>query len=370
MSVEAVLICLLSTCLLVGNPVSCDFLSMANIVSRQYSRILLRCIALLLIPLVCLDLKLGQVNISWQDLLHVLWSGDAHSGLLSQVIWQLRLPHVLSVLLAGFTLSASGAVMQGLFRNPLADPALLGVATGGQCFIVMGWLLGLGSWWALSLWVPIAALFGGLLSVFMLYQLSLRIRYVGIGGLLLAGVALSTFFAALCSILILQLDNMSLRQLLLWSFGGVVQTDWHLLGIAVLLAGIGFFILTFQAKRLDILSLGEQEARYAGVNLSGLKRQCIIGVALLVAAAVTLVGPIAFIGLIVPHVVRLVRGPAHRPLIWSSGVLGAAILILTDCLSRAQITTTLLPLGILVAAYGAPLFIVLLLKHAKVRAVC
>jgi len=331
----------------------------------KYKYIKSKCIVLLPIFLALYNIKVGKIVISWYDIIHILFFHKFNNHLLYQIIWKLRIPHTLAILISGFSLSISGSVMQGLFRNPLSDPSLLGVSSGSQFFIVICWILGAGSLWEFSLWMPLSSLIGGMLSILLLFYLSKYISLFNISKLLLLGIILNMGISACSSIFILQLTNMQLQELFIWNMGGIIQKNWHLLGISGLMTVISFIILTSQSSKLDLLILGEIDAIYSGVDIYKLKRNAMIGIALSMSASVSLIGPIVFIGLIVPHIMRIISGSLHKKLIWHSGLAGSSLLLLTDNISRSFFKNFYLPLGIIISLYGVPIFLFIMFRYNK-----
>lgn len=338
---------------------------MCQLLLSQYNRIAKWCIAVAIVALFLVDLRLGAYTLSTQQVADILLHGPtSHQSLAQQVIWQLRLPHVTAVVLIGSAFALAGAVMQGLFRNPLADPTLLGVSTGAQLALLLVWLV----WPVLQSWLlitPFFAFIGGIMSMAILYLLAHHVRYSGFGGLLLAGVALSAFFAAVSALLLLHLNTDQLRSALFWGFGGVIQTNWWVLLVGFVLIICGALLLRRQADAFDVLSMGEQDAQATGVNLVVLKRHTVVGVAILIAPAVAIAGPIAFVGLIVPHIVRMLFGPMHKRLMWYCVAVGMLLMLLTDILCRLPIWHQILPMGVVTALYGAPFFIWLLYRQQR-----
>lgn len=319
-----------------------------------------------LVIFVCiLGVVLGAVNLPFEQLLRaVLGEADAQTQL---ILTQIRLPRVILALSIGVILALSGAVTQGLFRNPLADPSLIGVTAGasaGASIVIV--LLSQIQWavWGLSL-VSLGAFFGGLLAVLFVYRLATGINGTSVATMLLAGIAITFLTGSFSSLLEFFADDEMLRQISLWRMGGLDAADYPRALLASLQAVVLCVVLPRYAQALNALLLGESEARHLGVDIHRIKLGLIIWVALAVGVAVALAGTIAFVGLVVPHMVRLMVGPDHRYLIPLSALGGGFILVVADLLSRIIIAPTELPVGILTAAIGAPIFISLLRhRHA------
>ncbi|NNL56600.1 MAG: iron ABC transporter permease [Pseudomonadales bacterium] len=292
------------------------------------------------------------------------------------IVQQLRLPRVLLAACIGALLAVSGAVMQGLFRNPLADPSLIGVTAGAiagaSLVIVFGSALAASELWpALASWlnagqvaglslVSLGAFIGGALTVWLVYQLASTSAGTSVSTMLLAGIAITALAGSLSSLLEFYADNAMLRRISVWRMGGLDGAGYHGLLFAALCLALVLAVLPRYARALNLLLLGESEARHLGINVERLKLSLVLIVALAVGVSVALAGSIAFIGLIVPHIVRLLIGPDHRALLPLAALVGAILLVLADCLARTLIAPAELPLGVITALLGAPFFISLL----------
>jgi len=292
------------------------------------------------------------------------------------IVQQLRLPRVLLAACIGALLAVSGAVMQGLFRNPLADPSLIGVTAGAiagaSLVIVTGSALAASNVWpgfeawlnagqfaGLSL-VSLGAFTGGALTVWLVYRLATSPTGTSVSTMLLAGIAITALAGSLTSLLEFFADNAMLRRISVWRMGGLDGAGYRSLLLAGSCLALLLAILPRYARALNLLLLGESEARHLGVDVERLKLSLVLAVALAVGVSVALAGSIAFIGLIVPHLVRLLTGPDHRSLLPLAALAGGLLLVLADCLSRTLIAPAELPVGIITALLGAPFFISLL----------
>ena len=274
----------------------------------------------------------------------------------SAIIFKIRLPHTALVILTGAGLAGSGAAYQGLFRNPLADPYLIGVASGAG----LGAVFALSANWPDNLFglytVPIAAFAGAALTVFLVYNLS-RIGYdAPITTLILAGVALSSFATALTSFLMLR-SNDEMRRALGWLLGGSILSGWNpvLAVLPYILLGLGILLMSGHA--LNVLQFGEEQAQQLGLHVERTKLILIFAASLTTAAAVAFSGIIGFIGLIVPHLVRILWGTDYRQLVPLSIIGGSTALLLADVLARVALAPQTLPVGIVTALAGAPFFL-------------
>jgi iron complex transport system permease protein len=324
----------------------------------------------LLLPLSMLAaISLGTVNIglgaSLRALLDTL-SGNG-SGQAAVIIGEIRLPRVLLAALVGAILASSGAAMQGLFRNPLADPSLIGVTAGaslGASFAIVGAGGLMAGWFGLSL-VSAGAFVGGLLAVILVYRLATSSNGTSVATMLLAGIAITALAGAVGNILEFYSSNDTLRRISLWRMGGLDGASYERLAIAGLIAVLVTSTLPRFATALDALLLGESEARHLGIDVERCTRRLVIIVAVGVGASVALACTIAFVGLIVPHMVRMLSGPSHGPLLRNSALAGAVLLVLADLLARVLLAPTELPVGIVTAVIGVPFFIVLLRQRGQ-----
>jgi len=275
------------------------------------------------------------------------------------IVTELRLLSIVSVLISGAALGLSGAVMQSLLRNPLADPSLLGISSSAGLGVVIAALC----FGITQVWIPtIAALTGSLIGVILLYALSRHWTSGGSLKLILAGIALNALLNALSLFLISIADTHILQSVFFWSLGGTSGIHWTTTGLAAILTLIGSILLYRQASALNVLCLGECDAQSTGVDVRVLRILCVIGVAVSISASVILTGPVAFVGLMVPHVLRAWVGPNPQKLIPVSGLGGAALLLFAYWLSRQFQTVSDIPLGVVTALLGAPFFLGLLWK--------
>jgi iron complex transport system permease protein len=273
------------------------------------------------------------------------------------VVLGLRLPRVALGFLVGGVLAVSGAALQALVRNPLADPWLLGLSGGASLGAVLAVVAGLASAWAL----PAAAFAGALLAIVVVYRLALVAGGVlDARVLLLGGVVTGAFAGALTSGLLAVTDAGGARSAMLWLLGGLGGAGWTGVLVLAVYAAPALAVLAREARALDLLALGEEPALHLGVDVARTRRRVYLAASLLAAAAVAAAGIIGFVGLAVPHALRLVRGQAHRALLPASFVLGGAFLVAADALARSVLAPMEVPVGVLTALVGVPLFAVLL----------
>ncbi|WP_176481693.1 iron ABC transporter permease [Pseudomonas sp. HAR-UPW-AIA-41] len=320
-----------------------------------------------------LSLALGPVSLPLLDTLEALLrlsglSAEQVPGQAELIIGQIRLPRTLLGLSVGAVLALCGVAMQGLFRNPLADPGLVGVSSGaalGAALVIvgsatLGW--GLGPLWLQPYLLSLAAFAGGLGVTAVVYRLGRRDGQTSVAAMLLAGVALSALAGALIGLFTYLADDATLRSLTFWNMGSLNGASYARLW-PLLLVGVGVAIwLPRRATALNALLLGESETRHLGFEVERLKRELVLCTALGVGAAVAAAGLIGFIGLVVPHLLRLLVGPDHRILLPASAMAGAALLLLADLLARLLLAPAELPIGIITALLGAPFFLYLLVK--------
>jgi iron complex transport system permease protein len=329
------------------------------------------CLMTLLLIATILAAAIGSAGIPLHRLAAVLGLAPADPANISRdqlILWSIRLPRIAVAAMVGGMLAASGAVMQGLFRNPLADPALVGVSGGAALAaattIVVSDKFLQASAFAIPFEVlPVMALFGALIATALLYRLATREGRTSIAVFLLGGLAIAALANAAIGLLVFLADDRQLRDITFWMLGSLSGATW-----AKAAAILPFFLaavaaLPLIARGLDLLVLGEAEAYHSGIHVQRLKMFSILLIATAVGAAVAVSGVIGFVGIVVPHLLRLVVGPAHRMLLPASVILGAALMVGADILSRTLAAPAELPIGIVTAVVGAPFFLALLLRQ-------
>jgi iron complex transport system permease protein len=284
------------------------------------------------------------------------------------IIQDIRLPRIILGALVGASLAVSGAVMQGLFRNPLADPGLIGVSAGAGLGAIVVIVLGgtvLGPVLALFgiYTLPLAAFVGGLVTTLILYRVATRRGQTSIATMLLAGIALAAMTGAFSGVLIYLADDRQLRDLTFWGLGSLGGATWQKVAAAGPIIALALAAAPFLARGLNALALGEATAGHLGVPVQRLKNVAIVGVSAAVGASVAVSGGIGFVGIVVPHLLRLSIGPDNRYLLPASALLGASTLILADAVSRTIVSPAELPIGIVTAAVGGPFFLWILLRR-------
>lgn len=320
---------------------------------------------ILLLPLSLLALCIGTEPSSISDALHALLGKANNTEQL--IIRDIRLPRLLLALLVGAMLASCGTASQGLFRNPLADPSLIGVSAGASmgaslCIVFAAAVFDIP---ASFLLIAISAFLGGALASFLVYRLSLGDYGTSVAMMLLAGIAVSALAGAISSFSEFYSDNEQLRRISIWQMGNLSGSSSMQRWAMFVLLGIVLFLLQINAKKLNALLLGESEARHLGVNVDGLKLLVVFLVAAGLGLSVALAGIISFIGLVVPHIMRLLVGPDLRFLIINSALGGALLLLMADTLARTVVLPTELPVGVLTALLGAPFFLILLRNNRQ-----
>ena len=284
------------------------------------------------------------------------------------ILQGIRLPRVAMGIMIGASLAVSGAVMQGLFRNPLADPGIVGVSAGAGLGAVTVIVLG-GTFLspfmdALGTYaLPLAAFAGALAVTMLLYRVATRQGRTSVATMLLAGIALNAFAGALTGILVFLADDAQLRELTFWNLGSLAGATWEKIRVAGPIILLAIAAAPFLARSLNALAFGEPAAGHMGIFVQTTKNIAVVAVAGATGASVAVSGGIGFVGIIVPHLLRLFIGPDHRYLLPCSALLGASFLILADCVSRTIVPPSELPIGIVTATIGAPFFLWILLRR-------
>ncbi len=323
---------------------------------------------LVLIALACVSLLVGPISISIID-----WeSGGIVRGITDTeraIVWDLRLPRIITAVLVGGSLGVSGVGFQSLFRNPLADPFVIGASSGAALGVTLAFvagleiaLVGLGA-------TALAAMLGAILSVFVVFVIGSCGRDSSVLSLLLAGVALSSMINALVSLL-MYLNEEKVVVILAWLMGSLADNDWTVVRVTCCLSALGFAIIWSLSRGLDVYSLGDIASQSLGLDPVRFRVLIVLGSSIATAAAVAAAGIIGFVGLIAPHVSRALVGPRHVILIPMSGIVGSAILLVADGLARTLVAPAELPVGIITALLGGPFFLYLLKSRSSVQGMC
>lgn len=338
---------------------------------------------LILVALLC-SLALGEIQINVISFLfsqvHISHSTSVHHEFVHTIFFDIRLPRTLLAGLVGCLLAVSGAMMQGIFRNPLADPSLIGVTAGASLgaslMILFGQYLPMLSNHleiiGLTL-TTLGACIGGGLTVIVVYNIatqknSIHTTGTSVTSMLLTGIAITAIVSGISNLLDFFSDNTHLRRMSLWRMGSLEGANYFHITLAAGVCLAFLYILPKQAHALNAMLLGESEARHLGINIIKTKRHIIILTALGIGIAVSLAGTIGFIGLLVPHLMRLLVGPNHRLLLPASALAGATLLMFADTAARTLMSPTELPVGVITAFLGAPVFIWLIRHRYELEA--
>ncbi|MEU3752188.1 iron ABC transporter permease [Streptomyces olivoreticuli] len=321
-----------------------------------------------LLALCLLSAGLGAYDIPVGDVLGSLLhrtglGGHALDRVGESVLWNVRLPRVALALLVGASLGCAGALMQGVFGNPLAEPGVIGISAGAAVGAVASIALGLtflGNWT-----VAVCAFAGGLVTVLLVYALSRSGGRTEVVTLILTGIAVNAFAGALIGLFLFLADSAQVTQITFWQLGSLAQATWPKVLAVLPCAAVGLAVAPWFARKLDLLALGERPARHLGVDVERLRLVLVLVVALLTAAAVAVAGIVTFVGLLVPHLLRMAAGPGHRFLVPGSALGGALVLVAADLAARTAAQPAELPLGVLTALLGSPFFFWLLRRTRR-----
>ena len=316
-------------------------------------------LTILLIFMILVATTMGAVSIPIENL---LFAGLSETE--KAVLFSIRIPRILLAVIVGAALAVSGAAMQGLFRNPLADPGLIGISSGAALFVAItivlaGPITGILGLYSLSF----AAFIGGLITCLLIFHFAKLTGTFSVTYMLLAGIAINALASAGTGFLTFLSDDTQLRTLTFWTMGALSGALWPSVIVVSSIIIPATIILVKNAKSMNVMLLGEDEARFLGVDSEKLKRIIIICTALSVGVAISVSGIIGFVGLVVPHLTRLLIGPDHRLLIPASALLGAFLLLMADSFARTALSPSEIPVGIITSLIGGPFFLWLLIKQ-------
>lgn len=341
------------------------------IIKRERSPLAIILLAVLLVVIACVSLTFGQIDVPVGKALAVIGSQLNLPGFTEAdysreqlaVIWYIRLPRMLVGVLVGSALGISGAVMQGIFSNPLADPGLIGISSGAATGAVLSIALGaaFGSMFAM----PAFAFCGSICAVCLTVFLAMRNGKIPVMTLLLAGVAVGMLLGAITSGLLTFMNEQKLQQYLFWMVGGLDYRRWEHVYLAVGPVLYGIIIMCLLARHLNILVLGETEAKAVGMPVTAFRMGLLFVAAMTTATSVCVSGNIGFVGLVIPHMMRMLIGPDHRVLLPASALGGAAFLVFCDSLGRIIMPPAEVRVGIMTAFLGTPYFLYLLRRMQK-----
>lgn len=327
-------------------------------------------VAVLLLGGTLLSAMLGQLYISPKEIVGsvlqsvgINWLPGPSHEFGAEALWEVRFPRIVLTVFVGAALAIAGAVMQGIFGNPLAEPGTIGVSSGAAVGASFAFLHGLSFLGGFT--VPLLAFACGLATTIVVYVLARSNGRTEVVTLILTGVAVNAISGALISFIVFKAPTQAREQIVFWQMGSFNGSRWEQVGIVVPLVVVGIVLTMFLARGLDLVSLGEKAARHLGVDVERLRLYAMILSALLVSAAVAFVGIIAFVGLVVPHLMRMLLGPSHRLLLPASALGGAALLTFADLAARTLIEFADLPIGMLTALIGGPYFFYLLRRSRR-----
>ncbi|MBQ8417150.1 MAG: iron ABC transporter permease [Phascolarctobacterium sp.] len=341
------------------------------VIKRKNSGLALMLLGILTVVVACGSLTFGQIEVPLQATLAIIssklgfpcFTEGAFTKEQLAVIWFIRMPRMLVGLLVGATLGISGAVMQGIFSNPLADPGLIGISAGAATGAVLS--IALGSATSSMYTMPAFAFCGSICAVCLTVFLAMRNGKIPVMTLLLAGVAVGMLLGAVTSGLLTFMNEQKLQQYLFWMVGGLDYRRWEHVYLAVGPVLTGICIMLLMARHLNILVLGETEAKAVGMPVTAFRMSLLFVSAMTTATSVCVSGSIGFVGLVIPHMMRMLLGPDHRVLLPASALGGAMFLVLCDTLGRIIIPPSEVRVGIMTALLGTPYFLYLLRRMRK-----
>lgn len=330
------------------------------------SLLVITILVVLLLVSAVIAVGIGAAQIAPGDVLQVVWrhlTGGQAGGPHDLIIWELRLPRIVLALLVGGGLAVSGVIMQALFHNPLADPYIVGVSSGAAFGAVLAVALGLGLSLLGSNAIPLCAFVGAVAVTALVYGLARHRMHLPVTTLLLTGIAVGSLLQAATAFLLLQQGHNELREVMAWLMGSLANGAWRQVGMLLPYLALGLACAWCWQRELNLLSFGEVTAHHLGVPLERTKLLLLLLASLLAAGAVAMSGVIAFVGLIVPHIMRLLVGPHHRRLLPASFLGGGLLLLWADVLARCVLPAGEVPIGIITSVLGAPFFLFLLYRR-------
>ncbi len=321
-------------------------------------------LTLLLLGISLVALTMGPANIPFTETIHILLHKGKYQGSTTyHIIWNLRLPRILSGIITGAALAVSGMTYQAIFRNPMSDPFVLGVSSGAAFSVALASFLGIVSG-AVGVWtVPTVAFIGSALTTLFIFILSGGIRRSPTT-LLLTGIALNFLLSALMT-LFLYLNRSQLQNIMQWTMGSFAASSWNKIGILSITSLIGIIPIFFMTRELDLLLLDNTTALTIGMSIRKMRIILLLLCTLSTSITVAFFGIIGFVGLMVPHIMRLIVGPKHHNLLPVSIVGGGVMVVISDLLARTVVSPSELPVGVITSLAGAPLFIILLINHKR-----
>lgn len=328
--------------------------------SKDYIFLLLLLVFLFISFLI--SVSVGAVNIPPREAIKIIFMGELSDN--RDILMGIRIPRVLVSAVLGAGLSAVGAVMQGIFKNPLVDSYTLGMSAGASLGAVISIVAGINIRILGYSSTGIFAFIGAISTLIFVYTLSKTKNIISITSLLLAGVTVSYFLSSIISF-IMMLNRKQIEHIMFWTMGSISSSTWEKFIVSSLFIISGILVLCLYSRELNIMSLGEESAHYLGINTERLKYILLFVCSIIVGAVVSTGGTIGFLGLIVPHIIRITRGSDHRKMIPYSAILGASVLMLSDTIGRILIQPKEIPVGVMTSVLGGPFFIILLRRQKR-----
>ena len=342
-------------------------------------KILLLITFITLIAFTIISLTSGPIKITIQELINILFKQFGvlkktddylFTNIQESVLINIRFPRVVLAVLVGAGLGTSGAILQGLFRNPLVDPGFIGVSSGAAVGAIISIMFGgiISNFlppFIIAFLLPILAISGSFLTIMLVYSMSKVNGKTNVMAMLLSGVAVNAIAGSIIGFFVSISSDLELRSFTFWTMGGLDNSDWFIVFLASLFTLIPFLFIYNSRKEIDIFMLGDSEANTLGINVEYLKRKIVFISSIMVGVSVAFCGMIGFVGLVTPHLVRLFVSPNHKYLIPGSAILGSLILVIADFISKTIISPAQLPIGIVTSAIGAPFFIWLIINQKR-----
>ena len=300
----------------------------------------------------------------------IMNNNEGFTAIQESVLWDIRMPRIILGLLVGLALGSAGAILQGLFRNPLVDPGFIGVSSGaaiGAMAAIMfsSLILSYTSDFLTPFILPVLAIIGAFITTLLIYRMSKVSGKTNIMAMLLAGIAINALAGSIIGLLVSISSDSELRSFTFWTLGGLDNGSWKISIISAIFILTSFLIIYKIRGKLDIFMLGDAEAYHLGLNVESLKKKIIFIASIMVGISVSFCGMIGFIGLVTPHIIRLFIGPKHKYLIPGSALLGSIILVLSDLICKTVIAPAQLPIGVITSIIGAPFFIWLIFSQKR-----
>jgi len=347
------------------------------LINKLNSRAFISILIIFLIAVSLASMIIGPVKISIyqvfliiMDKIGVMNNNESFTAIQESVLWDIRMPRIILGLLVGLALGSAGAILQGLFRNPLVDPGFIGISSGaaiGAMVAIMfsSLILSYTSDFLTPFILPALAIIGAFITTLLIYRMSKVSGKTNIMAMLLAGIAINALAGSIIGLLVSISSDSELRSFTFWTLGGLDNGSWKVSIISSIFILTSFLTIYKIRKKLDIFMLGDAEAYHLGLNVESLKKKIILIASIMVGISVSFCGMIGFIGLVTPHIIRLFIGPKHKYLIPGSALLGSILLVLSDLICKTVIAPAQLPIGVITSIIGAPFFIWLIFSQKR-----